>query len=103
MKSLAKKVGKDIPTSQVRKIFSEIKRLSWKLKHGEKIEVDKAMVRLKPRIAYIAARKNVLKPLYDRLNSYISSTKEEKDLDKLAFALETFIAYQKYFKEYKEG
>lgn len=98
MKELAKSLGKDIAPSQVRKLFSEVKTLSWKVKK-EKVDIGRRMLRLKPRLAYAVARKKELRELYNVFGEYISKTKDEKDLDKLVFALESFIAYQKYFEK----
>jgi CRISPR type III-A-associated protein Csm2 len=95
-KALAEKIGKDITTTQLRKVYGEIKRLQ-----REDFDV-RELYMLEPRLAYAFARGEQPADIYAIFEKCYPKIKDEKDLNTFAYILEALVAYHRYEKELRE-
>lgn len=91
-------IHEDIATSQLRKVYGEIKRLQ----RGKTFEA-KALEVLAPRLAYAAARKPELKHVYELFEKCKTKIEEKEDLDMFVYLLEALVAYHKYHHAERGG
>ncbi|MEM3383584.1 MAG: type III-A CRISPR-associated protein Csm2 [Nitrososphaerales archaeon] len=95
-KNLAEKIGKDITTTQLRKVYGEIKRLQRETFDKKELHM------LGPRLAYAFAREEQPVDIYAIFEKCYPKIGEKKDLDTFAYILEALVAYHRYEKELKE-
>lgn len=87
-----------VATHQVRKIFSEIKRLKMELQTRGKSSFDKGKVLLLiPKLAYLAGRVNGLKPYKKVMEELIKRVNSPEDFLVLADFSDAFLAYHKFY------
>jgi CRISPR type III-A-associated protein Csm2 len=91
--SLGRIIHKDIATSQLRKVYGEIKKLQRKALFDEKLLDPFA-----PRLAYASARHRELETVYDVFKKCRPKIKGSEDLEKFIFILEALVAYHKYYE-----
>ncbi len=91
----------DIATSQLRRVYGEIKRLQ----RGATFDA-KGLDIFTPRLAFASARKPELETIYEvfkRCRPKITN-KDKEDLNKFVFIIEALVAYHKYHEEkHKRG
>lgn len=88
-------VREDIATSQLRKVYNEIKKIQRSVKKSRILD-KKSLAILEPRLAFAAARKHELKPVFELFEKCIPKINDGEDLDKLVYIMEALIAYHKY-------
>ncbi|BAU58759.1 CRISPR-associated protein [Halorhodospira halochloris] len=103
---LGQDMGKQVSTSQVRNIFSSIKRLEMReQQHSPSGDaplspnVRRELLLLKPRLAYATARENRLKPLHDAVTTALDVVAQQGDqnaLRRLSAFYEAIVAYHQY-------
>lgn len=93
---LASLVRKDIATSQLRKVYSEIKRIQRSAIKSRSLD-RKALSLLTPRLAYAAARKPELRHVYELFEKCKPKILDEGDLNNFVYVLEALVAYHKYY------
>ncbi len=101
-----KALSRDVKVNQIRKIFSEVKRLqkSFEKERFEKREskekkfdADKVNL-LKPKLAYTAGRHGAVRPLQKVLSGCITGKiSEPEDFQKFVDLFEAILAYHKYY------
>lgn len=87
-----------VTTSQMRKIFSEIKHMDIETRSAARegaFNTDKVKL-LKPKIAYLAGRESKLKPFKRVMDALIDKVEDEGDFGRLADFMEAVMAYHKY-------
>lgn len=95
---LGRELQSQITTSQLRKIFSEIKHIELETKSAggkDAFNIDRVKM-LKPKIAYLAGREKRLKPFKEVMDAYISKVKDVEDFGRLAEFMQAIMAYHKY-------
>jgi CRISPR-associated protein Csm2 len=87
-----------VTTSQMRKVFSEIKHMHLEARSpGSQAVFNPDRVKLlKPKIAYLAGREAKLKPFKRVMDALIDKVRDEQDFGRLAAFMEAVIAYHKY-------
>ena len=108
-KTLAGQIYKDLKSSQVRKVFTEVRKIEALWEQTEKRQSAlRRLVMLKPKLAYQEKRQegrngSPLKPLAAALTSAIDVVANEKDADKQDAYFRNFVdffeavlAYHKY-------
>jgi CRISPR type III-A-associated protein Csm2 len=97
-KDLIKEKGirEDITTTQLRKVYNEIKRLQ-----REETFDEKKLYILDPRLAYATAREKGLNDIYAIFKECLPKIKEKPDLNMFTYILEAIVAYHKYEKALK--
>ncbi len=102
----AKKLGKDISdkkygvtTSQIRKVFSTVKKIQMKIQLGEKFQQNE-LILLKPKLAYVAARaskdrEEKTKKLINVLIEAIDIVDNETKFQNFVSFFEAILAYHK--------
>lgn len=101
-------VNAKIGTSQIRNVFSEIKRIQqgWK-KDKSFDQLKRDLILLKPKLAYASGRKVNIGPfknaLEDAVDAVINSTKQEDAVDNFFELTEAMVAYHKYYEEEAKG
>jgi CRISPR-associated protein Csm2 len=96
----SEKFGKELKrdrleTNQIRKFLDAINRLKSKLVGSEFSEIEAEIVLLKPKLAYAAARQNVVKPLNKVMSAAIDKVESKADFERLVNLVESIIAYHK--------
>lgn len=96
----AEKFGKELrdqrlETNQIRKFLDAINRLKSKLVGSEFSDIEADIVLLKPKLAYAAARQNVVKPLNKVMSAAIDKVESKADFERLVNLVESIIAYHK--------
>ena len=96
----AEKFGKELrdqrlETNQIRKFLDAINRLKSKLVGSQFSEIEADIVLLKPKLAYAAARQNVVKPLNKVMSAAIDKVYSKADFERLVNLVESIIAYHK--------
>ncbi|NJL92125.1 MAG: type III-A CRISPR-associated protein Csm2 [Coleofasciculaceae cyanobacterium SM2_1_6] len=97
----AEKFGEELKsqrleTNQIRKFLDAINRLKSKLVGNNKFsEIEVEIVLLKPKLAYAAARQNVVKPLNKVMSAAIDKVESKEDFERLVNLIESIIAYHK--------
>jgi CRISPR-associated protein Csm2 len=81
-----KKGGTGMTTSQIRNIFSEVKKMKF---DKYKIEL------LRPQLAYTAGRHHEVTPLQEVLDEAIKEIDDESDFDRFKDFFEAIVAYHK--------
>jgi len=84
-----------LETNQIRKFLDAINRLKSKLVGSEFSEIEADIVLLKPKLAYAAARQNVVKPLNKVMSAAIDKVESKADFERLVNLVESIIAYHK--------
>jgi CRISPR-associated protein Csm2 len=84
-----------LETNQIRKFLDAINRLKSKLIGSQFSEIESEIVLLKPKLAYAAARQNVVKPLNKVMSAAIDKVKSKADFERLVNLVESIIAYHK--------
>ncbi|OIP68756.1 MAG: type III-A CRISPR-associated protein Csm2 [Oscillatoriales cyanobacterium CG2_30_44_21] len=84
-----------LETNQIRKFLDAINRLKSKLVGSEFSEIEAEIVLLKPKLAYAAARQNVVKPLNKVMSAAIDKVESKADFERLVNLVESIIAYHK--------
>ncbi|MCP8309197.1 MAG: type III-A CRISPR-associated protein Csm2 [archaeon] len=95
-KDLIKEIREDITTTQLRKVYGEIKRLQ-----REETFDEKKLYILDPRLAYATAREKKLNDIYAIFKECLPKIKEKPDLNMFTYILEAIVAYHKYEKALK--
>lgn len=87
-----------VTTSQMRKVFSEIKQLHREARSpGSEGYFNPERIKLlKPKIAYLAGRETRLKPFKRVMDALIDKVKDVQDFGRLADFMEAVMAYHKY-------
>lgn len=83
-------VGEHVTTSQIRKFYYDVKRLSYTI---EKAKVDLQMIR--PRLAYAKGKKPELASFQKIMENLINSISTDKELEGFKDFFEAIIAYHK--------
>lgn len=97
VKKIAKEIREDITTTQLRKVYGEIKRLQ------REVFDERKLYMLEPRLAYAFARGEQRADIYAIFEKCYPKIKDEKDLNRFAYILEALVAYHKYEKELRKG
>lgn len=84
-----------LETNQIRKFLDAINRLKSKLVGSHFSEIEAEIVLLKPKLAYAAARQNVVKPLNKVMSAAIDKVENKADFERLVNLVESIIAYHK--------
>jgi len=85
-----------LETNQIRKFLDAINRLKSKLVGNNQFsEIETEVVLLKPKLAYAAARQNVVKPLNKVISAAIDKVESKEDFERLVNLIESIIAYHK--------
>jgi CRISPR-associated protein Csm2 len=84
-----------LETNQIRKFLDAINRLKSKLVGSQFSEIEAEIVLLKPKLAYAAARQNVVKPLNKVMSAAIDKVESKADFERLVNLVESIIAYHK--------
>lgn len=84
-----------LETNQIRKFLDAINRLKSKLVGSQFSEIEAEIVLLKPKLAYAAARQNVVKPLNKVMSTAIDKVESKADFERLVNLVESIIAYHK--------
>jgi CRISPR-associated protein Csm2 len=84
-----------LETNQIRKFLDAINRLKSKLVGSGFSEIEAEIVLLKPKLAYAAARQNVVKPLNKVMSAAIDKVVSKADFERLVNLVESIIAYHK--------
>ncbi|ELS30904.1 MULTISPECIES: type III-A CRISPR-associated protein Csm2 [Pseudanabaena] len=84
-----------LETNQIRKFLDAINRLKSKLVGSGFSEIEAEIVLLKPKLAYAAARQNVVKPLNKVMSAAIDKVESKADFERLVNLVESIIAYHK--------
>ncbi|MFM7885798.1 MAG: type III-A CRISPR-associated protein Csm2 [Pseudanabaena sp.] len=84
-----------LETNQIRKFLDAINRLKSKLVRSQFSEIEAEIVLLKPKLAYAAARQNVVKPLNKVMSAAIDKVESKADFERLVNLVESIIAYHK--------
>ncbi len=84
-----------VTTSQMRKIFSEIKHIHREAQSTKRFNIDRVKM-LKPKIAYLAGREDKLKPFKRVMDTFIDKVGDGEDFARLASFMEAVMAYHKY-------
>ncbi len=99
----AEKFGKELrsqrlETNQIRKFLDAINRSKAKLagdSNSEFSTIEADVVLLKPKLAYAAARQDVVKPLSKVISAAIDKVTSKADFERLVQLVESIIAYHK--------
>ena len=112
--AIANEKGKEfkpINTNQIRNVFAHINTLRTDFRVAktereqdakDKIysQVKRDLILLKPKLAYAAGRKNVVRPfqefLFDLIDKTTNSTKIDEALENFFVMVESVVAYHKY-------
>lgn len=94
----------NMDTSQIRNVFSEVKRLQLEWKKDKNYEVvERSLILLKPKLAYAAGKKGFISPFKELLekaiDGVINSSDNEKALKNFFDFVEAIVAYHKYYHE----
>lgn len=85
-----------LETNQIRKFLDAINRLKADLADKNNFsEVEPAIVLLKPKLAYAAARQSAAKPLSEVMSAAIDKVHSVEDFERLSQFVESIIAYHK--------
>lgn len=97
-------VDEGVTSSQLRRIYSEIKRAQTQYRSdGDAESAKKRLVLLKPKLAYAAARDDEMEELKDRVEGLMNKwVEQEDDLDHFFEVVEALVAYHQYYEQ-KEG
>ncbi len=86
-------LNRDLKTAQLRKIYGEVKRMEMEFKkdgfHRDRV------VLLKPKLAYAANKKSVVKPLKEVLTACIDKVHDEADFKRFVDFFEAVLAYHR--------
>jgi CRISPR type III-A-associated protein Csm2 len=96
-------VENGVTTSQIRQIYSEIKRAENEYQHEEKKKAKQTLVLLKPKIAYLAAKsdENGMEMVNDDFSGWIDKAvnNDERNIEFFFQFSEAIVAYHEYFDE----
>ncbi len=113
--AIANEKGKEfkpINTNQIRNVFAHINTLRTDFRVAktereqdakDKIysQVKRDLILLKPKLAYAAGRKNVVRPfqefLFDLIDKTTNSTKIDEALENFFVMVESVVAYHKFY------
>jgi len=99
--------AKNIKTNQIRNVFSRITSLrnSYKSKKKYDEELERALILLKPQLAYAAGRNRDVLDFKNEMNkvidSVIVSTNKELAIENFFAVIEGFVAYHKFYSKEK--
>jgi|GEM_PF-6581530 CRISPR type III-A-associated protein Csm2 len=96
VKKIAKEIRGDITTTQLRKVYGEIKRLQREEGFNER-----ELYMLEPRLAYASARGKQY-DIYAIFEKSYPKIRDKKDLNTFAYILEALVAYHRYEEELKK-
>ena len=90
-----------VTTSQIRKVFSAVKKIQMKVKMGEEFQLNE-LIMLKPKLAYVAARapdqrKANTEKLKDVLTQAIGLVDDKTKFQNFVSFFEAILAYHKAF------
>lgn len=98
-------VQKDkIKTNQVRNVFGEIVKMRTEYSQNKKYEaIRRAMILLKPKLAYAAARQKSMENFKNTFNKLIELVENAEDknnaVERFFDFTEAIVAYHKYYEE----
>jgi len=95
--TLGKMLSRNLKTSQIRRIFSEFKKLHTEIKSGKVERIREKVLLLKPRLAYVAGRHAEAKPLTNVLSEGIKKIADLEDYERFFQLFEAILAYHKYY------
>ncbi|MEJ5185549.1 MAG: type III-A CRISPR-associated protein Csm2 [Candidatus Geothermincolales bacterium] len=87
--------NENISTSQIRKVFSEIKRMEMDFQAG-KFDLERVKL-LRPQLAYMAGRKKELRGFKELMDAFIVKIKDREDFFWMARFVESILAYHKFY------
>lgn len=93
----------EIKTAQVRNFFSAVTAIRTDYKQKKKVtpEIERALILLKPKLAYAAGRQKVVKPLHSLMvqavDAVANSSKKDEALSNFISLVETIVAYHKFY------
>lgn len=90
-----------VTTSQIRKVFSAVKKIEMKVKMGEELQLNE-LIMLKPKLAYVAARapdqrRANTEKLKDVLTQAIGLVDDKTKFQNFVSFFEAILAYHKAF------
>lgn len=98
------KLARRVKTNQIRNVFSSITKIRNdynRLNNKFEDSIKRALVMLKPKLAYAAGRNDEVRPfqeLFDAaITGVINSKTPNKALENLFFLAEAVVAYHKYY------
>jgi len=97
-----KSFSKDIKTNQIRNVFSKITSLRniYKSKRKYDDELERALILLKPQLAYAAGRQEKVKIFQQEMNKIIdgviNSSNKNLAIENFFAIVEGFVAYHKF-------
>jgi CRISPR type III-A-associated protein Csm2 len=97
-----KYVDEGVTTSQLRQIYSEVKRAESEFKfEGDSEKAKQTLTLLKPRLAYTASRHDEMEAVNDDILGYINAAINGDDRKMRMFfqLMEAVVAYHAYFGE----
>ena len=106
--SLAREFGDKLKPTQLRKVFTEIKRIRREVEHKmppEAVFEQTKLMRLMPTLAYAVGRELLPRDFYDILKLSFGRQRVQTNADFLRAAdfVEAIVAYHKYRSKVKEG
>lgn len=90
--NLGRKLASDLKTSQIRKIYSAVKKIQM----GDEFNRNE-LILLKPKLAYAAARNDAVTDLKDALTQAIDQVDTDKKFKNFVDFFEATLAYHKAF------
>jgi len=108
---LARQYGKEfadegIATSQLRRIYSEVKRAENQYKHDEDFQrTQETLMLLKPKLAYEASRSEEMGVVHETVGNIIDrfGVGEDPNLDLFFELMEAIVAYHAYYTDADGG
>lgn len=100
------RIGKEfaengVSTSQLRKVFGEIKRAENEFKFENDTEqAKKTLFLIKPHLAYAAARKEEMQDVKEKISKYmglVMGDSSDEDMEMFFRIMEAIIAYHSYY------
>ena len=89
---LGKRLARDLKTAQIRKIYSAVKKIQMNQTFNRN-----ALILLKPRLAYAAARKREVEALRDALTQAIDKVDSAEKFKNFVDFFEAILAYHKAY------
>jgi len=95
-------VNSGVTTSQLRRIYSEVKRAESEFKFDENSQkARRTLVLLKPQLAYAASRNGEMEQVKEVVTDYIDKAigGNERNMEAFFSLMEAIVAYHAYFEE----
>jgi CRISPR-associated protein Csm2 len=95
-------VNGGVTTSQLRRIYSEVKRAESEFKFDDDSQkARRTLVLLKPQLAYAASRNREMEQVKEVVTDYIDKAVRgnEKNMEVFFSLMEAIVAYHAYFEE----